>query len=556
LSVGATLATLVCGGRTLAAEDARVVLERADRTGWWRATYRLAEEHELLRFQNPARFYRERVWKVVTRGWRIERRDDQQVLVGDTAASRVAVEFQVYTDHIPKAAELFREFTDGSVAIFTGHLYVATGLPPQEGTEATTTFVRCVELVARDDEHVVVQGDVRRGRTVWDDPHGEGSYVYFGTIDPLETDSLIAVIDPGAPSWLARELRRQLPRMLERYEEGFGETLPTRPVVLLDYSDGEEEWLDSGGGAFPGQLQMSAIGAGWRAATPEAREGLLQLIGHETSHLWNGVLHEFVAEADAWMHEGSAEAFAALLLHENQAIDAARLAEHRTQALNACAKGLGGGSLRGSAERGRFQNYYACGAVIAFWSMAAIGEPNDLTQLFRLWRSVFADAGASPYSAEDYFRALERLGVERSAVQRLRRLVTEALDEPTREVRGLFQIVSIDIATQDRTPREQAEAALQHLMRQSCKGHSYYREWPRLRTAALSRCPGFDRELRIVRIGGEDVDSSGHRAFAATIERCEAGLPVPLGLEDGTTVMAGCRVPPPPLPPNLVFPTI
>ncbi len=551
------LLALTCACVSPTGDGARIVLERAEREGWWRATYLLDSPAGELRFQRPARFFREEVWEVATPGWRLERRDEHQLLVADTddtAASRVAVEFPVHTDHLVKEYEFFQKFTDGSLAVYTGHLYVT----PDEADR-----LQRVELVPRDDEHLVVRGRLTRGRTIWDDPDGDGTYVYFGRIDPLETEEMIAVVDPGAPSWLVQQMHRLLPEMFAMYSEGFGEPLPWKPMVLFNFENVERGGLSSGGGTLTGLVQMSATGSAWHDATPESSEHLLYLIAHEAAHLWNGQLHAYDDSADSWMHEGSADAFAELALLRSGAIDATRLAERRTEALNRCVRGLGGGALYDSAQRGQFRNYYACGNILAVWSFAMLSRPAEFGRLFDVWRGVFANANAenSHYDRDSYFRALESLGVEADAIDRLAAFVDETLDDPTTDVLEFLGIADIEVVALDRPwkpeRRERAAAALEHLMELACGGRvSFYREWPMLRTAAIDGCEPFEREMRILTIQGYDVASDGDRALQSMAERCRSGLPVTLRLEDRGRAAIPCNAAPAPPPPPLAFPEI
>ena len=50
-----------------------------------------------------------------------------------------------YTEHLVKEYELFRTFTDGSLAVYTGHLYVTTEPPPGEDVLDDTGYLRRVE---------------------------------------------------------------------------------------------------------------------------------------------------------------------------------------------------------------------------------------------------------------------------------------------------------------------------------------------------------------------------------------------------------------------------
>jgi hypothetical protein len=192
------------------------------------------------------------------------------------------------------------------------------------------------------------------------------------------------------------------------------------------------------------------------------------------------------------------------------------LAERRSEALDRCVLDLRDGSLHGSIERGRFQNYYACGNIVAVWSVAALGDPDEFDRLFDDWRGVFAnvDPKDARYDRDSYFRALESLGVGTDAIERLRTFVDATLDDPASGEVEILAGAGIEVVVLDRPSssmrREQAAAALEHLMGQTCDGRfSSYRDWPRLRTAEIEDCEPFGREMRIVTIQGHEIDSDG-----------------------------------------------
>ncbi|MDX1388306.1 MAG: hypothetical protein R3344_03905 [Acidobacteriota bacterium] len=538
----------------------RIVLERAQTDGIWQATYHLAEPASRLRFSRQAGFYREDVWEIVTPGWRFDRVGEDQVLVADQGAlsDTIVVRFPVYTENLPKEYELFAEFTDGSVAIYTGHLYVTTADAPADGAD-DAVFLQRLELVANDGEKIVVQGIVGEDRVVWEDPHGDGTYVYFGGIEPLETDSMIGIVDPGAPRWLVEQLNRMLPAFFAAYTERFGEQLPWKPIVLFSFVDIDRPGLSSGGGTLTGLIQMSATGHEWHEATPESSEHLLYLIAHEAAHLWNGQLHPYEDSADSWMHEGSADAFAELVLLDAGAIDSNRLAERRTEALNLCVRGLRDGSLATSNQPGRFQNYYACGNLIAVWSVAATPKASG-SDLYGIWRALFArsDPEEGSYDRATYFAALEAAGVAPGRIRDLQELIDSEHRDPAARWIEFFGDVGIDLEVMERPipslRRRYASAALSHLMAENCDGHvSYYNERDRLRTAVMEDCEPFRDELKIVAIEGYPMED-GDLALEATHRRCGEGEAVTVGLEAGGTARIPCATPPPPEPPPLRFP--
>jgi hypothetical protein len=541
----------------------RIVLERAERPGYWRATYLLDGESAYLRFQRPAAFYRETVWEVVTPGWDVVRLDGDQALVAGHGASsdRVVVEFPEYNGFLPKEYEFFQSFSDGSVAVYTGHLYVtATG---EEIPEEEAVYLRRLELVPDAEERVVVRGAASVGRRSWEDLDGDGTYVYFGSIEPLETEEMIAIIDPGSPAWLAERLNSLLPEMFAIYRESFGESLPWKPVVLFNFEDLEMSGQSSGGGTLTGLVQMSAVGRAWHEATPESREQLLYLIAHEAAHFWNSQMHAYGGEDDLWIHEGSADAFAELALLRAGYIDDQRLAARRSEALNRCTSGLAGGSLTTSRERQQFRNYYSCGNILAVWSVAALGGPFEFNRLFEIWVGMFdrLDPEGGSYTRDNYFESLRSLGVGASDLEALQGFLDEHHADPSAAVVALMERVGIQPSVLDRPlpelRRSRAAAAMRHLMSEACDGRiSFYTEGRRFRTDPVPGCEPFSRELRVQAIEGHEFGPGGDLAFAAAADRCRRGGEVVLGLEDGRTVTVDCETPVPPEPTPLGFPQL
>jgi len=541
----------------------RIVLERADSADRWRATYELAAETGLLRFERPAAFYRESVWEVVTPGWTLARDGDAQVLVAEEGVetSRIVMEFPVHTDNLQKEYEFFQSFTDGSVAIYTGHLFVAPA--GGEAPEEELDYLRRLELVPQAGERLVVLGKVAQGRTLWENPYDDGTYVYFGGIAPLETKDTIAIIDPGAPAWMVERLDRLVPEMFALYTERFGEPLPWKPVVLFNFEDVEHSGLASGGGTVTGLVQMSATGKAWHDASPDKSEQLLYLIAHEAAHFWNGQIHTYEEMADSWMNEGSADAFAELALLRSGYIDADRLAQRRTEALNRCASGLRDGPLTEALERRQFRTYYSCGQLIALWSVGIVAEPSDPDALFEIWRVLFehSDPEDGSYNRDTYLDALSSLGAEPENLVALVSFLDSEQADPAASLVEFMARAGVEIDLLERPVpelrRDRANHALQHLMADSCGGrYSIYTEGPRLRTAAMDECEPFSVELRVLSIEGHGNEPDGDLALDAVTARCSRGEPVTLGLEDGSEARVPCASPPPPLPAPLSFPRL
>jgi hypothetical protein len=529
--------------------------------GTWRATYRLETETGFLRFQRPAAFYRETVWTVVTPGWELKRQEDEQVLVAGAGAATdtLVVEFPVYTQNIPKEYELFAEFTDGSVALYTGHLYVTTEV--SEVAEEEAKFLRRVEMTPAAAERIVVQGEIFHGRQVWEDPHGDGTYVYFGGIDPVETADVIGIVDPGAPRWIVDTLEQALPELFALYTREFGVPLPWKPVVIFSFDDSDTPGLSSGGGTLTGLVQMMAKGQAWRARTSDSSAQLLYLIAHEAAHLWNGQIFSYEDLADSWMHEGSADAFASLVLRDQGAVDEQRLAERWTRALEECSIGLLDGPLADSADRSAFRNYYTCGEILAVWSAAVLPGDGGTGSLFTLWRKLFelADPATGKYGRQTYAEALSTLGANAASAALLLEFIDTEHADPAAALVDLMAAAGIALERPERPAielrRDRAARALKHLMTTNCKGrYSYNTGGPQIRAFPIEGCDPFDREIVIVSIAGHDVVADGDRAFEAVAARCATGQDVQLGLESRPALIVACGAELAPLPEPLGFP--
>lgn len=505
----------------------------------WRVTYELAEPASSLCFARPGGFYRERVWTIDTPGWRFEREGEEQRLVGEGPATRIELSFPVFTEHLPKEYELFREFTDGSVALYTGHLYVAPDVATCADAEA---FVERVALVPDADENIVVQGRVHKGPTTWEDPGNGGTYVYFGRIEPLEREAITAIVDPGAPGWLVETMHARLPELFSHYAERFGEELPWKPFVLFDFIDSNRPGLSSGGGTLTGLVQLSSEGEGWHEQEAITTELMLNLLAHESVHLWNGQLHRGEPSSDAWMHEGSADAFANLMLRRMGAVDDERLAERRSLALNGCARELRLGALDQAASRGRYDAYYDCGEMIALASVAALGDPGDDERLFDIWRRLF-EAGER-YTREDYFESVGALGGSADFVAELKRFIGAEHDDPATALIDLFDTVGVALEISDRLPVEMrsrvAREALRDVMAANCDGvYGLGQGRGSLVTDAIAGCAPFESGMEIVEIAGLPVARDGDR-IDRLIGECLAGEPLELTLAGGESVRVPC----------------
>lgn len=507
----------------------------------WRVTYTLPEPVRELRFERPADFYRESVWQLITPGYDVVRRDGDQVVVlneGAGARSVLSFEFPRYTGVIPKEYELFLAFTDGAVAIYTGHFHAT---PTYAGQVEPAASLHAMRVIPPAGAHAVVRGRVLDGPVALSDEDGEGTYVYLGTAEPIETPHLLAIVDPGMPRWLRDQFDTNLPALFDALANRLDASLPWKPLVLYSFHDTAISGYSSGGGTLTGLISMTLEGHAWHERNDDASAQAFHLLAHESAHLWNGQLAVSAGGADSWMHEGSADAMANDLLLAFNVIDAGRHRANREFALNQCAAALAEGPIETAADRGAFRTFYDCGAVMALWTERALQQVSPGDDLFSFWRSLIVAArerGGS-YDATLYFGVLASRGVPLAVIARMRAFTTVAtsIRPATDGLRDTgLRLTEGVIAPPAAFQRELVRRAFGHLMAASCGGMNFRSGSP-IVSGSIDGCEPFATPLRIASIGGFRVSDEGAAAYDAVADACSAGRGIRLEGEDGAMLV-------------------
>ena len=527
IAVGASSLVAQAPAGTSAAES--IVVE-ATPAGTWRATYRLSRPTERLEFVRPANFYRARVWTVATPGYGFEFEGGMQYLVARESSAvtdEIVVEFPEYTSQLSAEYELFVKFSDGGRAIYTGHLYARP-----DGRDAINTL----ELAPLPGENLVIRGGVHDGPIVWTDEYGDGTYAFYGSTEPLETDVVIAVLDQGLPGWLRDEFDAWIPRVFDWYRERLGQSLPWKPLVLYGHQASRDEGYSYGGGTLTGLIQLTVSGESWTRPSDAAREIALGFVAHEVAHLWNGQLTSNRG-TDPWIHEGSADALADQLLFEFGVLDEAAVARRQTNALNGCFLRLGGDAIKQSRHS---RTPYECGHAMALWTEAAIGRARPDIDLLDFWAALVDEAlrYEGVYDTERYLGVVGSFGVSGDVLDRMRHAVVggggDAVDlvveglrdagvpletggEPTREYR-----------------RELARQAMSHVMSTACSGRYSYNGVETFRTFPIAGCEPFVEEMEVEEIAGAGVPSEGDQIYDRVVAACAGDSMVELSGPGGS----------------------
>jgi hypothetical protein len=453
-----------------------------------------------------------------------------------TPQREIVFEFPEYTTTLPKEYEFFLPFTGGAVAVYTGHLY-ATAIV--DGT--TATRLRTIDLTPPNGMKAVVRGRVVSGRVAFSDSIGDGTYIYFGNTKPIDTPDVVAIVDPGMPSWIVALFNDDLPRLFAAYRERFGYPLPWKPVVLFSFDDAARPGLSSGGGTLTGLVNMTFTGADWTRQTPASTEQAVALIAHESAHLWNGHLVENVDQGTgSWMHEGSADAFATEMLYALGAIDSARYRARREDAINQCATAMASGPVATAGSRNAIREMYDCGFVLTMWTAAAAHSANSSANAFTFWHDLIASAKASAgsYDQARYFAVLAGEHVPDSVIAAMKAFVATR-DGMRIAIDGLR---SAGVAVEEGSgvppagvQQQAARAAMAHLMSQAC-GRVNFNSGPSIKTGAVTGCEPFAVEHIVFAVDGHRVRDDGAALYDTVRASCAAARGVLLQGDDGSTL--------------------
>ena len=344
--------------------------------GRWTAVYHLTKPVERLDFERNGPYARLPKWRVETKGYSLIHDERGEAIVkspGAKAQKTIAVSFPVDTFVPVKDYQLFDPFSDGSLALYTGHFNVKV--------TKKTTF----ELAPRRNEHLLVGGKVFTHRTRWTDDGGGGDMcIYYGKVKPVETPYMVGILDPGAPKWLDQKLDSALPQLFADYARLTGVALTQRPTVLFSFEPARDRnsttWK---GGTLDGLIQLHVEAAAEGAEDRDVLERFMKFIAHESAHLWNGQMFHSPEGNQSWIHEGGADAFAWRAVRRAGILDERGLESRLTSDLNDCLVSLGPRALDDAEQKGDFKPVYACGATLGWLTELATGD------LHAFWKSLF-----------------------------------------------------------------------------------------------------------------------------------------------------------------------
>jgi hypothetical protein len=502
--------------------------------GRWTAIYRLDKPAERLDFARTGPYARLPKWRVETKGYSLIHDDQGDAIVkspGAKAQKTIAVSFPVDTVVPVKDYQLFDAFSDGGLALYTGHFNL-------KGSRSTT-----FELVPRRNEHLLVGGKLFARRTKWvDDGAGEGTFVYYGKVKPVETPYMIGILDPGAPKWLDQKLDIALPQLFADYARLTGVALAQRPTVLFSFEPARDRnsttWK---GGTLDGLIQLHVEAAADGAEDRDLLERFVKFIAHESAHLWNGQMFHGPESGASWMHEGGADAFAWRAVRRAGILDDAGLDARLTSDLNDCVSAVGSRALDDVEKSGDFKPAYSCGATLAWLTEAATGD------LHAFWKSLFraSEEHGRHYDEAMYLSLLKQQERVPGTAAFIDDFVHHDMPDRAEKLAAAFRAAGVPIrpmpdAIAPQQRRAWGEAALVELMHQDCHSVSFDRGSGKYHLHGKETCTTLKSDVVVDRVEGKSIARAGDAAYDAASAKCAAHEAVTLEGPDDVKVSVPC----------------
>ncbi|MFN3389940.1 MAG: hypothetical protein ACK40O_13540, partial [Allosphingosinicella sp.] len=354
--------------------------------GAWTADFRFPRDaavwafarSDLARVSNQP--WRPESWTVETPGVRLERQGWYDVLVaadGGPVPRNVRIRFTPFAEDIETGYDAALVFTDGSVALFDQQFKAFPAASPAEvaalplDAGQVPAAAQATRVTFRDAGGRVLHAGRRHASVTLDDA---GTYVLFGPAEPIVTDAIAAIVDPGLPGWLGDFLDVQTPLILGRYAAALGPPPGPKPTLMASWGGpvGGPGHVSTGGSVLPGLVVMTFMGEGLLEEQPPVRDQTRWFIAHEGAHFWLGQAVMYESPRDAWITEGGADLLA---IRTVAAIDPAYDARAALQRLlDECLKLSAGGPLSSAQERGAHRAFYGCGAMFGLAAEASSGK--------------------------------------------------------------------------------------------------------------------------------------------------------------------------------------
>ncbi|WP_017669693.1 hypothetical protein [Blastomonas sp. AAP53] len=411
-----------------------------------RAEYRLARPARALHFAPHLDGYRARDWRTLASEFRWVRDGDDERIerIDGRPFTQLSLDIPVRYSALEKAYAPFSPFSDGGMLVYSGHFQTCPALPCK-GTEPLAVTIDA------EGETIGVGGRRSANRATFVSRE-EGTYVYIGGAEPVATAGFLAIVDPALQTSLRDHLLESLPQSMREFAAIYGELKITPELyVSLDPRPPSGTSLSSQGGTLPGQVFIHLYGDGWRKPINLGEVLWLDwFFAHEAAHFFQraGTNDVIGPDSEAWIHEGGADAMAALALRDRGSAMSAYVDRRVAEARKACAAGLAQVALNTASRTGKFDLHYQCGMLIALAIDADLRRASSGARgLHDVNRRFFATVRAgTPWNGRSFLEAARHSGVSAPTLAAITAITSRKLADPGRQIDTMLQQAGVDTA--------------------------------------------------------------------------------------------------------------
>lgn len=408
-----------------------------------RAEYTLARPAKALHFAPHLDGYRRNDWQPLPGEFRWVREGDGERIerTDGKPFTRLGLDIRTRYRSLEKSYAPFSPFSDGGLLIYSGHFQACTALPC-EGTEPLAVTIAAQGAV-------IGIGGKRTADAAAFVTREEGTNVYIGNAAPVATSGFLAIVDPALQPVLRDHLPGSLPQSMRDFAGIYGPlTITPELYVSLDPQPPKGTGLSSQGGTLPGQVFIHLYGDGWRK--PIRLDDVLWLdwfFAHEAAHFFQraGTRDIIGPDSQGWIHEGGADAMAALVLRGRSEALRAYVDGRMTEARTACAKGLSEVALSAASRAGRFDLHYQCGLLIGLAIDADVRRGSGGAKgLHDVNRRFFATVRAgTPWTGASFLNAARQSGVSAPTLAAITAITRQKLADPAGQIDAMLQSAGI-----------------------------------------------------------------------------------------------------------------
>ncbi|MBU3005447.1 hypothetical protein [Paraglaciecola arctica] len=501
----------------------------------WEANYELPIAVDHIAFSRLGNFDRSMLYKIDESRFKWDKKGDIQLIrsIDGKKFTSVNIHFSSYYDFIPKDYTHNIKYSDGSVLLYTNYLALGANVIEDKSISPIGVSFKGTKFhFYGPNQNIVFLGKSAKNRAFWN-LEGEGTYIYFGNIQPIENDNMIAVVDPALPKWAWNQTQQYFPKLFDYYQSKTGHSLSFKPVVFFNYDQVDGDYSNYSGGTLDGLVQLTISGKRWNLENQDKFNSLFHFLAHEAAHFWNGQMFSIEDQNHAWMHEGGADTFANFAMMEFGLINDEQMLLKFEDAANNCFLKKGNESLQQSAQFRRYRNYYDCGAAMGLATHVAVKAKDSSKTVFDVWKHVFdANSKDRTYNQEDYFDALNRLAGSEKLSLAFENFSTISDLDNQMEIASWFKQTEISPEYSEDYPnsvlKHWGKQVIHNLMKSHCKSVSFSSNDDYIKTYPIEGCSSFEQTMEVQFVDGLEILHDGLNAYDSFKAKCENAARVTL----------------------------